>query len=136
MRPVLLQVQRDLPERHASRVWRSITPFVPPRYWYRKKFAEGRVREPDSPENQFRACLRENGVEASPAKIARLEFADRNWDVCKVHLTQQNRLNNAEPDRRVGVFAIAEFAQSIAIPFPSFGHSCHFGLGQLAPVDG
>ncbi|HLJ94365.1 MAG TPA: type I-U CRISPR-associated protein Csb2 [Gemmataceae bacterium] len=135
VRPVLLQLQRDLPERHASRMWRSITPFVPPRYWYRKKFAEGRVREPDSPENQFRACLRDNGVEALPARIERVEFADTTWDVCKVHLPQQSLLTNAEPDHRVGVFLITEFAEPIVMPFPSFGHSCHFGLGQFAAVD-
>jgi CRISPR-associated protein Csb2 len=136
VRPVLLQLQRDLPDLRASRMWRSITPFVPPRYWYRKKFAEGRLREPDSPENQFRTCLRDNGVEALPVRIERVEFADTAWDVCKVHSPQQSLLTNAEPDRRVGVFLITEFAQPIVMPFPSFGHSCHFGLGQFAAVDG
>jgi CRISPR-associated protein Csb2 len=134
-RPVLLQVQRNLPYTQESRMWRSVTPFVPPRHWYRKKLAEGRVREPDSPENQLRACLRENGVDTPPVRVDRVEVANAAWDVCKVHLSQQSRLTSAEPDHRVGVFLIAEFAQPVAMPFPSFGHSCHFGLGQFASVD-
>ena len=134
-RPVLLQLLRDIPCTQESRMWRSVTPFVPPRHWYRKKHAEGRVREPDSPENQLRTCLRENGVDASPVRVDRIEVANAAWDVCKVHLSQQSRLTSAEPDHRVGVFLSAEFAQPVAMPFPSFGHSCHFGLGQFASVD-
>lgn len=131
VRPVLLQVQRDLPERPLSRVWRSVTPFVPPRHWYRKKFAEGRVREPDSPENQFRSCLQDNGVAAMPVRIERDEYANTAWEVCKVHLHKKNLTTNTEQDHRVGVFLIAEFAHPTAILLPGFGHSCHFGLGQF-----
>jgi CRISPR-associated protein Csb2 len=135
VRPVLLWLHRDLPTGLSSRAWQSVTPFVPPRYWYRKKFAEGRVREPDSPENQLRSCLRDNGVEPTPTNVDRFEVANTTWDVCKVHSSRQNPLRNAEPDHRIGVFLIIEFAQSIMMPFPAFGHSCHFGLGQFAAID-
>jgi len=132
-RPVLLRVERDIPEGVRSTVWQSKTPFVPPRYWYRKKLAEGRVRELDSPESQLRQCLIENGIDASGAQIARVDVASAGWDVCKVHLPKQVRTADAEPDRRIGVFLSVDFPVPVAMPYPSFGHSCHFGLGQFSP---
>lgn len=132
VRPVLLQVQRDLPQRLLSRVWRSITPFVPPRYWYRKKFAEGRVREPDCPESQLRACLRDNGTEPADARISGVEIANSNWDVSKVHLHANAQ---AEQTHRIGIYLEIAFATPTDLPFPSYGHSAHFGLGQFAAVD-
>lgn len=130
-RPILLRLQRDHPEPNASRVWKSVTPFVPPRYWYRKKVREGRVREPDSPENQLRSCLIENGNDASTALISRVKVGSAEWTVCKVHLPKQTRLTNAEPDHRIGVSLSVEFSKPVALPLPGFGHSCHFGLGQF-----
>jgi len=132
-RPVLLQVQRDLPTSPLAKTWQSVTPFVPPRYWYRKKVADGRVREPDSPENQLRQNLAENGVEAAPASVSRIRMGDAEWEICKVHLAKQAMRTKSEPDRRVGVFLRVEFAEPVRMPFPSFGHSCHFGLGQFVP---
>ncbi len=132
--PVLLKIQRDLPLIRKERIWESVTPYVPPRYWYRKKLAQGRVRELDSPENQLRQNLTENGVNVASASFRRIQLMDADWDVCKVHLSKQSRLEKSEPDRRIGVFLRAEFAQPVAMPFPSFGHSCHFGLGQFRAV--
>ena len=132
VRPVLLQIQRDLPERPPSLVWRSVTPFVPPRYWYRKKFAEGRVREPDCPENQLRACLRDNGTEPADARISGAEIANSNWDISKVHLHSEAQ---TEPTHRVGVYLEIAFTAPSYLPFPSYGHSAHFGLGQFEPLD-
>jgi CRISPR-associated protein Csb2 len=133
-RPILLQLQRVLPPPGKARVWRSVTPFVPPRHWYRKNFAEGRVREFESPQDQLSSTLRDNGVTAPFVSCARTRVGKSDWAVCKVHLAGQ-RTNDAEPDRRVGVFLRIEFAESVAMPFPSFGHSCHFGLGQFEPVN-
>lgn len=135
LRPVLLHLIRDLPKPRRSRVWRSLTPFVPPRHWYRKRFAEGRVREPDSPENQLRASLVENGVVASTGSIRRLQAASTGWDVCKVHLPKQARATNAEPDHRIGLFLDACFAERTVLPLPGFGHSSHFGLGQFSSAE-
>ncbi|MFO7905177.1 MAG: type I-G CRISPR-associated protein Csb2 [Planctomycetota bacterium] len=133
-RPVLLRLERNVPEPSQHTVWQSLTPFVPPRYWYRKKFAQRRVREPDSPENQLRRSLTENGLDASSASIVRVAVANTEWDVCKVHLPKHARSANAEPDRRIGVFLGIEFPHAVRMPLPSFGHSCHFGLGQFSPT--
>lgn len=133
-RPVLLQLQRDLPPQGKSCVWQSLSPFVPPRHWYRKKLEEGRVRESESPENQLRSTLAENGVQTPIISIKRARVANSEWSVCKVHLAKQSSINNGEADRRVGLFLRAEFVELVAMPFPGFGHSCHFGLGQFKPV--
>jgi CRISPR-associated protein Csb2 len=133
-RPVMLRVQRELPTPQEARIWQSITPFVPPRFWYRKKLAEGRVREADSPENQLRNNLIENGIEVTAASFHRIPVADSEWEICKVHLPKSNRANNSEPDRRVGVFLRLEFAEGVVLPLPSFGHSNHFGMGQFIPI--
>lgn len=132
-RPVLLRVERDIPRIEPATVWQSLTPFVPPRHWYRKKIAEGRVREADSPERQLRVSLHEAGVETSDVMITRVELEQSVWDVCKVHLPKHVQNAKAEPDRRVGIFLRATFARPVMLPFPAFGHSCHFGLGLFVP---
>jgi hypothetical protein len=133
VRPVLMRLERDLPERRVSRVWRSVTPFVPTRHWYRKKFAEGRVREPDSPENQLRACLRESGPDPTEAGVSGIQVANSNWDIRKVHLRGDTQ---GEPTHRIGVYLEMSFPALVTLPLPSYGHSAHFGLGQFEPVDG
>jgi CRISPR-associated protein Csb2 len=133
VRPVLFRMQRHLPTPLMAKSWESVTPYVPPRYWYRKKVAEGRVRGSDSPENQLQQNLVENGVEATPESVCRIQIRDAEWDICKVHLSNQAQRDTAEPDRRVGVFLRVEFAEPVTMPFPSFGHSSHFGLGQFVP---
>lgn len=132
VRPILIRLERDLPESRASLVWRSVTPFVPPRHWYRKKFAEGWVREPDSPENQLRACLAENGADAAEARVSLGDVAGSTWDVCKVHV-HASALR--EPSRRVGLCLRVAFPSPVTLPFPSYGHSAHFGLGQFGPIE-
>ncbi len=127
VRPVLLTVTRDLPEPSASKRWRSLTPFVPPRHWYRKKIAEGRIRDEDSPELQLARCLCDNGV-THAATITR-QNGDGRWDVCKVHLANSNL--SAEPDHRIGMMLNIEFESAVMLTLPAFGHSCHFGLGLL-----
>lgn len=134
VRPVLLQVQRESPPTPMARIWQSMTPYVPPRYWYRKKIAEGRVRGTDSPESQLGRNLAENGMTITPMSITRIRVADREWNMCKVHLSKQAQQTKSEPDRRVGVNLRIEFGEPVAMPFPGFGHSCHFGLGQFRPV--
>lgn len=133
-RAVLLRVQCDLPQPRPSLVWRSVTPFVPPRYWYRKRFAEGRVREPYSPENQLRSCFRETGTDPSSAIIQRVEVANSNWEICKVHQHEDTRSRRSDSTHRVGLMLNVIFPTPTVLPFPSYGHSAHFGLCQFAPV--
>ena len=132
-RPVLLRVEREIPKIEPATVWQSLTPFVPARHWYRKKLTEGRVREADSPERQLRVSLQEAGIKTSDVEINSIKSGKSTWDVCKVHLPKHVQAANAEPDRRVGIFLKATFARPVMLPFPAFGHSCHFGLGQFLP---
>jgi CRISPR-associated protein Csb2 len=127
VRPVLLEVQRELPVAEASRVWRSVTPFVPPRFWYRQKVRDEKFKSSDTPEAQIARCLRDAGVEADG--IVRRVQTDRPWEVCKVHIPKRDNPN--EPDRRIGVAFEIEFSTPTSLPFPAFGHSSHFGLGQF-----
>ena len=133
-RLVLLRVEPDIPIMIPATVWESRTLFIPPRHWYRKRLNERRLRGPDSPENQLRSCLIENGVDVEISGITRIKRTNSEWDVCKVHLPNQVRQNGTEPDHRIGLFLRLELAESVALPFISFGHSCHFGLGQFVPV--
>lgn len=134
VRPVLERMTRQLPSVEA-REWMSLTPFVPPRWWYRKKIAERGFKTNDSPELQLRRALRDVGViaECVVEPIRRNQRCQAEWAVCKVHLHEGNK-KAKEPDRRVGfAFRIACDAPQ-RLSFPALGHSAHFGLGQFRPV--
>jgi hypothetical protein len=62
-----------------------------------------------------------------------VEIANSNWDISKVHLHADAQ---AERTHRVGVYLEFAFAEPTIVPFPSYGHSAHFGLGQFEPVEG
>jgi CRISPR-associated protein Csb2 len=132
VRPVLLEVQRDVPAAGKASVWRSATPFVPPRFWYRQKVREQDLKKFDTPEAQLGRCLRDAGVEGDGLS-RRLQTSEQ-WEVCRVHVPKSGGF--PEPDRRIGVSFEVEFSAPTALPFPAFGHSCHFGLGQLRAVPG
>ena len=131
VRPVLLEVRRDFASVEPARVWRSVTPFVPPRFWYRQKVRDEKLKRSDTPEVQLTRCLRDAGVQADG--IVRRVQTDEQWEVCKVHLPKRDNPN--EPDRRIGMAFEIEFSVPTALSFPGFGHSCHFGLGQFAAVE-
>jgi CRISPR-associated protein Csb2 len=128
-RPVLLEVQRELPIVPPSQVWRSVTPFVPPRFWYRQKVRDQKLKRGDTPEAQLARCLRDAGVIVE-GSVRRIE-TERQWEVCKVHLPKHD--STSEPDQRIGVFLEVRFATPTDLPFLAFGHSCHFGLGLFVP---
>lgn len=134
VRPVLIQLQRNRPPLQPSRAWRSVTPFVPPRYWYKKKFRDGQAQEADSPENQLLFCFRVNGTDFPTTLIRRVEVANTGWDVCRVHLHEQVAASQSEPTHRIGLSLEALFPEPIVLPLPSYGHSAHFGLGQFEPI--
>lgn len=130
-RPVLLRISRDLPTAEHSACWRSLTPFVPPRFWHRKK--DGPIRGDQVPEIQIRRCLRENQSDCN-CTVSRLSHdSNLDWAVCKVHLPAATRDTRAEPESRVGLGLQLTFTQATALPLPAYGHSCHFGLGQFVP---
>lgn len=135
VRPVLLQQSLGLPNVPSCRTWRSLTPFVPPRYWYRHRIAERRLREPDSPERQLLRCLKENGTLVPCCVTRESSVAMTAWDACKVHVPSRVRANGSEPDHRIGLAFQLEFAETASLPLPALGHSCHFGLGQFVPAD-
>ncbi len=135
IRPVLLRVREDLPPLQTARTWQSTTPYVPPRYWYRKKISEGRVRGADSPENQLLRNFRENGLDAEVDLIERIAVAGTDWQVSRVHLSEREQKKKASPDHRVGLFLQIRFSEPASMLLPAYGHSCHFGLGQFSPVE-
>ena len=134
VRPVLLSVCRELPKATASTHWQSLTPFVPPRHWYRKRIKQGVIRERDNPERQLERCLRENGI-VTPLEVSREDDA-ADWDVCKIHVP--SAAGSAESNHRVGVLLQVEFDTPQELTLPAYGHSSHFGLGQfwVPPTNG
>lgn len=130
-RPVLLKTARDLPNSQPARRWMSLTPFVPPRHWFRKSV--GRVREKYSPEEQMVQCLADSGLQVSCEVTRRQKSATDAWDVCKVHVPKSAL--GREPEHRIGVFLDLEFSEPVCLPLPAYGHSCHFGLGQFVPYE-
>jgi hypothetical protein len=58
-----------------SRLWRSETPFVPPRHFYRGDRSKPKMRESDSPEPQLIECLHQAGV-TTPGEVRRLSLSE------------------------------------------------------------
>lgn len=135
VRPVLLRILRDPAERRPSRIWQSLSPFVPPRYWYRKNASEGRVRTRESPEQQIVRCLAENGLPENCNVTSMSNGSNASWDVCKIHLPKKVGADAAGAGHRVGVWLQLSFDEPIVLPLPSFGHSSHFGFGQFFATD-
>lgn len=134
VRPVLERITRELSSLEA-REWVSVTPFVPPRWWYRKKVTDRDLKPGDSPELQLRRALQDAGVTSA----CTIEHVQRNsagqpeWTVCKVHLNEGNK-KTKEPDHRFGFSFRIVFDAPQRLLFPALGHSAHFGLGQFGPV--
>ena len=161
VRPVLTAMSKEPPSdapfstgKTASRIWRSASPFVPPRYFYRSNGNKLTLKANDQPEYQLIECLKAAGVKVA-GEIRRLPLLGRNpqdgqpeWDVLRtpecddpilkdtaslpVHSPGSSR--GRDKERRVGLFFEIEFVEPIALPVPAFGHSCHFGLGLFQPI--
>jgi CRISPR-associated protein Csb2 len=131
VRPVLLNMSRELPSIECSSCWQSLTPFVPPRYWHRNR--NGRIRESLIPERQICHCLKEDHGPTGCTVSRLIEGAADDWDICKVHLPPATSVISAEPESRIGVRLELDFGNPVALPLPAFGHSCHFGLGIFVP---
>jgi CRISPR-associated protein Csb2 len=145
-----------------SRIWRSETPFVPPRHFYRGDRSKPKMRETDSPERQLIECLRQAGV-TTPGEIRRLSLSEMLrepieslpptplWSIVPAPseeetpfpnaVTSHTHSNGSEAGRtgnqqRIGFFMEIRFDNEVALPMPAFGHSNHFGLGLFMPARG
>ena len=130
VRPVLLAVD-GVPSPRGKR-WKSLTAFVPPRHWYRKKIREQRIREQDRPFLQLLTCLGESGM-SDLCSSSHLNDNPVDWDFCKVHIPRNGSRGTSLAEYRIGIYLNIEFNEEVALPLPAFGHSCHFGLGQFVP---
>jgi len=140
-----------------SRLWRSETPFVPPRHFYRTGHCGYKVREAESPERQLIVCLRQAGIKAS-GEVRRLGLSGEEpqtsgslpptpyWSIVRapegdaslpgavISATHANNGMSTETNRqRIGFFMEIAFETEVALPMPAFGHSNHFGLGLFVP---
>ena len=163
VRPVLIALSLEPPPdapfstgQKPARLWRSASPFVPPRYFYRGGGAKTKLKEKDRPELQLAECLKASGVNVS-GEIRRFPFlgnAMRNdppsWEIVRVELGEETaggeslvkvpvHRNGSDRqrgfERRIGGFFQIDFDEPVAIKQPALGHSCHFGLGLFVPAE-
>lgn len=164
VRPVLMALANDAPEgcpiatgQRSARRWRARTPFVPPRYFYRRNLHGAQFKGKDAPEQQLAQCLRQSGID-TPGEIRRLTLngdAQKSlpplaaWEIVRapenqhgssadsvvtpVHLPADST-TKSERVRRVGLFFEVIFDAPVTFRVPALGNSCHFGLGLFAPV--
>ncbi|MGD0816504.1 MAG: type I-U CRISPR-associated protein Csb2 [Verrucomicrobiota bacterium] len=161
VRPVLTAMSKEPPSdapfstgKTASCVWRSVSPFVPPRYFYRGNSGKRTLKVKDQPEYQLIECLKGAGI-TTAGEIRRVSLPGRNlydgqaqWDIVRTPESEDPILNDTASipvhrpgsggaigkERRVGMFFEIEFVEPVALPVPALGHSCHFGLGLFLPI--
>ena len=162
VRPVVIAIANEPPSdvifptgKTASRLWRSASPFVPPRYFYRSCHGKLTLKVNEQPEYQLIECLKAVGINTA-GEIRRLSPPGREpnegqtrWDIVRAPQNQDPILNGTatvpvhrpasggtlERERRVGLFFEIEFAEPVSLPVPALGHSCHFGLGLFVPIE-
>lgn len=168
VRPVLTSMSMEPPAdlplatgRLASKTWRTLTPFVPPRH-YRRNGPKLKFRESESPENQLIRYLRMEGVRAS-GEVHRLGLAGVRpepvsglppmplWSIVRAPDDQEsgpahvvlspvhvpaNDPAAKDHRQRVGFFLEVAFDVETTLPMPAWGHSNHFGLGLMVPAIG
>jgi CRISPR-associated protein Csb2 len=165
VRPVLTALSKVPPDdapfatgKTRSKLWHSASPFVPPRYFYRRERGKVTLKEKDRPERQLIECFRAAGVttggqvwrQAGTTAPCRLETIPPlpNWEVVRapgedeespanavaIAVHQNSSSGKGGLERRIGMFFEIEFDQPVALPHPAFGHSSHFGLGLFVPA--
>ncbi len=163
VRPVLTALAKESPldapfstGSISSRLWRSASPFVPPRYFYRGSGAKAKLKEKDRPEMQLAECIRVAGLQV-PGEIRRYqdfngstEDGEPRWEIVRAEVgeetaagapfvnvsTHRNGSSSRRGmERRIGGFFEIEFEEPVAIKQPALGHSCHFGLGIFVPAN-
>lgn len=111
-----------------ARVWRSATPFVPPRHAKERKGVWS-----DLPHQQLRALLGRHGLE--PAEILALpDLLDgpgsRRWS----RFRRRRRTGEASPGMDQGIGFEVRFADPVEGPI-AVGYGAHFGLGRFEAVE-
>ena len=163
VRPVLTALSKEPPSdapfstgKTASKLWRSASPFVPPRYFYRGSGRKIQVKEKDRPDFQLAECLKASGT-STPTSIRSYPLengATQNdkplWDIVRTEIGEEtaagaplvtvpthrnSSTGRSGMERRIGGFFEIEFAEPVALKQPALGHSCHFGLGLFVPMD-
>jgi CRISPR-associated protein Csb2 len=168
VRPVLTAMSKDPPDELPlatgtvkSRIWRSETPFIPPRHFYRGDRSKPKMRELDSPERQLIGCLRKAGITTS-GEVRRLALSDIRrepiesvppmplWEIVRAPGGEETPFDEAVASathingngirggnqQRIGFFMEIRFDSDVALPMPAFGQSNHFGLGLFVPSRG
>jgi CRISPR-associated protein Csb2 len=163
IRPVLLAINNTVPEgcpistgQLSGRTWRSRTPFVPPRYFYRGNLHGAKLKTKDTPEHQLVQCLRQAGIETA-VEIHRMTLSGEaqesipplsDWEIVRTPEGDEESLEGSvstdvhvpisspksEKSRRIGLFFELTFDSPASFRMPALGHSSHFGLGLFVPV--
>ncbi|HET8759883.1 MAG TPA: type I-U CRISPR-associated protein Csb2, partial [Nitrospiria bacterium] len=158
LRPVLMAIGNTVPHecqisigQISSRIWRSRTPFVPPRYFYRGNLHRAKLKAKDAPEQQLAQCLRQAGIDTT-GEIRRLTPNGQTqqsipplseWDIVRAPESEEEALTSGiitavhvptnsasvEKTRRIGLFFEIAFDVPVSLRVPALGHSAHFGLG-------
>jgi CRISPR-associated protein Csb2 len=107
-------------------VWDSVTPYVPPRHWFRKN---GSARPADDVSSQVARELAQLGFEVKGLIV---ETRGARWT--SVHLPPAGGAERRTGDKR-GFLVRLEFPHVVAGPI-AIGHSSHYGLGLFRPALG
>lgn len=107
-----------------SRIWQSLTPFVPPRHVFGRN---GKPKSGCEIETQVREQLASFGL---PPPLGIETIGEPQW--IKVHRTSRCRTGATNDDKR-GYALRLTFASPVSGPL-CLGHSSHFGLGLFAAV--
>ena len=162
VRPILTALSKEPPAdapfstgKTNSKLWRSASPFVPPRYFYRGRGAKVTLKEKDRPELQLAECLKAAGITVAgeirrhPLDNETVRNDKQLWDIVRAELGEETVAGNslvAVPthrngniarrgmEQRIGGFFEVEFVEAVAFKQPALGHSCHFGLGLFVPI--
>jgi CRISPR-associated protein Csb2 len=156
IRPVLLEISNRCPDFLAAKpatIWRSLTPFVPPRHFYRGNLHGAKLKAKDSPEHQLAEMLELAGVDPSRSVVIHRLTTNGSaqstnppqaeWDIVRTPADEEAfvggistmvHANGKGAERRIGFFFRIESHQPVVIPRP-LGHSAHFGMGLFVPDD-
>ncbi len=166
VKPVMVRMQNELPEdglfakiMKPARKWRSLTPYVPPRHFYRGNLHGAKLKVKDSPEQQLIDSLKRSGIHV-PCEIHRLanlegktvsqenNLPQAMWDIVRVPVSDtslfsgavsvachnnNSEFNKKKFEQRIGFFYELFFESPVVMPL-ALGHSSHFGLGLFVPV--
>jgi CRISPR-associated protein Csb2 len=163
VRPVLTALSKEPPfdapfstGKTKSKLWRSVSPFVPPRYFYRGSGAKVKLKAKDRPELQLAECLRAAGILMSgeirrhPLVNGTMQNDKPHWDIVRAELGEEfatgapmvavpthrnGSIGRRGKEQRIGGFFEVEFVEPVTFKQPALGHSCHFGLGLFVPID-